>query len=219
MRVKSVVLLSGGLDSSANLAMAVEKDEPLLAITADYGQRASRKEISAARALCDHYGVPHETVELPWLGRLGGSSLTDTAREVPVIAGDSLDDSRITRGTAAAVWVPNRNGILIGVAAAYAERLKAECVLVGFNREEAATFPDNSEKFLQKSAEALALSTANSVRVYSYTVGWDKRQIVTELGRLRNPFPFERVWACYHGGEKPCGECESCRRFARALGR
>lgn len=221
-RKKSVVLLSGGLDSAANLALCRELDEPVLALTVDYGQRAARAEIVAARRLCEHYRVPHETVSIPWLGRLGGSSLTDERACVPSIESAQLDNLAITLQTARCVWVPNRNGVLINIAGAYAERLGAEQVVVGFNREEAATFPDNSGEFLKRATAALALSSANAVRVVSYTTELDKTQIVARVSRLGPgvpAFPFEQVWSCYQGGERPCGACESCRRFERAVGR
>jgi 7-cyano-7-deazaguanine synthase len=213
-----VVLLSGGLDSAANLALCRLEDEPVLALTADYGQRAASAEITAARALCRHFEVRHEVIELRWLGALGGSSLTDSSQEVPEMAADELDELSVARETAKSVWVPNRNGVLISVAAAHAERLGAEQVVVGFNAEEAVTFPDNSIEFLRRSTAALELSTATRVRVACYTSEWDKTKIVAELRERVPAFPFESVWSCYLPGPRPCGACESCRRQARALG-
>lgn len=218
MKQKSVILLSGGLDSAANLAICAEQDDPLLALTCDYGQRAVSSEIRAASELCAHYGVRHEVVPLQWLGSLGGSSLTEHSQSVPRLATSQLDDLSVIRDTARSVWVPNRNGVLIQVAAAYAERMGASQVLVGFNREEATTFPDNSASFLMKATEALHFSTATQVKLASYTLQWDKKEIVAELKKLTRPFPFEKVWSCYFSGERPCGECESCQRFKRAIG-
>ena len=97
-----------------------------------------------------------------------------------------------------------------------AERLGAERVVVGFNREEATTFPDNSEDFLERATRALELSTANQVRVFSYTVSWDKREIVARLRKELPEFPFHLLWSCYLGGDRPCAQCESCQRSARA---
>ena len=216
-RAKSVILLSGGLDSSANLALCSAWDRPALALTANYGQRAFEPEVSAARSLCEYYGVKHEVVELAWLGQLGGSSLTATSQSVPMLDPSLLDDEATTTASAKAVWVPNRNGVLINVAAAYAERMGATRVVVGFNIEEAATFPDNSQEFLKRASDSLAYSTANAVAVHCYTTQWNKRRIVAELRGLDRAFPFERVWSCYHGGAVPCGRCESCRRLDRAL--
>lgn len=216
---RSVILLSGGLDSAANLALCAELDEPVLALTVDYGQRAFEPELRAARALCEYYGVRHERLDLRWLGRLGGSSLTSHEQDVPEIATSLLDDARTTQATAKSVWVPNRNGVLINAAAAYAERLGASRVVVGFNAEEAATFPDNSAEFLKRASDALAYSSGEgAVSVFCYTTEMDKKRIVAKLRGLARPFPFDRLWSCYHGGEKPCGSCESCRRLARALG-
>ena len=215
--VSSVVLLSGGLDSSANLAFACARDRVSLALHVDYGQRAEASEWKAAKKLAEYYGVKLEKLDLRWLGALGGSSLTETSREIPTLEHAELDTLPKIRETAKAVWVPNRNGVLIQAAAAYAERMGAKRVVVGFNREEATTFPDNTQDFLERSSHALELSTQNGVAVFCYTTAWDKQEIIEELKKLPKRFPHELVWSCYHSGETPCGKCESCGRRARAL--
>lgn len=218
LRKKSVVLLSGGLDSAANLAFCREMDDPVLAITVDYGQKAATRELEAAERWCRYYDLPHQIVDLKWLGKMGGNSLTEQDRSIPQLRVDELNDVSITRKSGHQVWVPNRNGVLIHVAAAYAERMDASQVVVGFNREEAATFPDNSVDYLTRVNEALAFSTSNQVQVSCYTLLWDKRQIVAELKKLSKKFPFEMIWSCYEGGDKPCERCESCQRLRRAMG-
>jgi 7-cyano-7-deazaguanine synthase len=218
--VPSIVLLSGGLDSAANLALCVERDQVSLVLTADYGQRAARREIQAACELCRYYGVPHEVVELKWLGALGGSSLTSASPDhdlPPEIKAQDLDRFSVTKGTAKQVWVPNRNGVLINVAASFAERRGAKRVVVGFNREEAVTFPDNSGDFLRRAGDSLALSTANGVEAFCYTTALVKTEIVALLRTLPKPFPFSKLWSCYLGGKTPCGNCESCQRLKRAI--
>ena len=214
--MKSVVLLSGGLDSSANLAFARHFDDPVLALTIDYGQKAAPGELKASRAFAEYYGVPHRVLDLKWLGALGGSALTSDSLEVPKLESSQLDDLSVTRTTGARVWVPNRNGLFINAAAAIAETLGANQVVVGFNKEEAATFPDNSAQFLGVSTLALRYSTRNGVKVISYTEMMVKTEIVRALSNLPVKFPFERVWSCYHGGVDPCGTCESCKRLERA---
>jgi 7-cyano-7-deazaguanine synthase len=218
-RLKSLILLSGGLDSSANLAFARHFDEPVLALTVDYGQKAAAPELRAAEALARHYRVPHRVVELKWLGALGGSALTESALEVPAIESGELDDLSKTEKTASKVWVPNRNGVLINVAAALAESMGAQQVVVGFNYEEARTFPDNSPQFIGVSTLALKYSTRSGVKVISYTEMMTKSDIVEALAKLPDPFPMELVWPCYEGGAVVCGKCESCRRFQRATGK
>jgi 7-cyano-7-deazaguanine synthase len=219
-RRKSVILLSGGLDSTANLAFADYFDEVVLALTIDYGQRAVKPEIAAAKKFCEYYQVSHRILDLKWLGELGGSALTSHSIDVPTMAADQLDDQKASETSAKAVWVPNRNGLMINVAAAIAESMKAQQVVVGFNKEEAATFPDNSSQFLGVASLALRYSTGNHVKVSCYTDMMVKTEIVQALQNLPKKFPFESVWSCYHSGEstsgKMCGECESCKRFFRA---
>ena len=214
-----MVLLSGGLDSSANLAFARHFDDPVLAVTVNYGQKAWPGELKASQAFARHYRVEHRILDLAWLGALGGSALTSGALEVPALASGQLDDLAATQKTASQVWVPNRNGLFINAAAAIAESIGARQVVVGFNKEEAATFPDNSAQFLGVATLALRYSTRNSVKVISYTEMMVKTEIVEALGNLAEPFPFDLVWSCYEGGEKPCGKCESCRRLERARGK
>lgn len=217
MKRSSVVLLSGGLDSAANLAMATERDRPVLAITFDYGQRALKGETTAAKKFAEYYGVAHKIVEIRWLKDLGESRLTAKPGSLDLLKSNELDNQARAEESAKAVWVPNRNGVLINVAAAFAEDLKAEQVIVGFNAEEAATFPDNSSAYMQAATDSLKYSTANSVRVHSYTVNQSKIEIVRELKKLSRPFQFDWVWSCYDASEKPCGACESCLRLKRAI--
>lgn len=217
LRTSSIVLLSGGLDSTANLAMAMEHDTVVLALHVDYGQRAEPSEWRASEKLCAYYHVKLEKISVPWLGSLGGSSLTDRSKAIPELERSELDTLPKIQDSAKSVWVPNRNGVLINIAASYAERFGAKRVLVGFNREEATTFPDNSEAFLDQCTKALTYSTMNGVEVYCYTTRMDKVEICESLKKLSTPFPHALVWSCYHAGDTPCGRCESCGRHDRAL--
>ena len=204
--MKAVALLSGGLDST--VAFAIRAKDTLLALTVDYGQRAARREIASARRIASRYRVPHRVIRLPWLS---GGALTDRTRRLPR---PNLHSTRETQESAAAVWVPNRNGVFIAAAAAIAESLGAARIVVGFNREEAATFPDNSAHFLQATNKALELSTRTSVRVESPTLPWDKRRIVREARKRR--ISLDGIWPCYEGGRTWCRTCESCLRSLRA---
>jgi 7-cyano-7-deazaguanine synthase len=214
--IKSVVLLSSGLDSTVNLYEARRQSEVVMAITVNYGQRAAAREIEFARRHCELFGIRHKVVELSWFADFTQTSLVNTENEVPVGDRIRIDDLESSEKTARAVWVPNRNGILLNVAAAYAEGAGASWIVPGFNAEEATTFPDNSEDYLNAVTQALAYSTANKVEAKCFTVRLNKTEIVRrgrELG-----VRFDLIWPCYFGGEKPCGQCESCQRFNRAVG-
>jgi 7-cyano-7-deazaguanine synthase len=212
---KSVVLLSGGLDSTVNLLAAREESQVTLALTFDYGQRAVQREIQAAKKITQHFQIPHQVLALPFFKDWGQSSLTDHRKSVPKGSEVSIDDMQTSQETAKSVWVPNRNGIFLNIAAGFAESMKADQIIPGFNREEAATFPDNSKEFLQASTAALAYSTSNHVQVRCLTTDLNKVEIV-KLG-LKLQIDWSWIWPCYFSGEKWCGECESCLRSKRAL--
>jgi 7-cyano-7-deazaguanine synthase len=160
-------------------------------------------------------GLRHRAIELPWLADITGTALVDRASPLPGLAADELDDRQKTLASAAAVWVPNRNGVFINVAAAFAESLGCEAVVVGFNAEEGQTFPDNTPEFAAAASAALAYSTQTHVRVVSATQHLTKAEIVA-LGRQLGA-PLAHVWSCYEPGPEPCGKCESCLRSARAF--
>lgn len=215
---KAIVLLSGGLDSTVAAWLLRPKVEPVLALTVDYGQKAAARELAASYALALRLGVQHRTVFIPFLREAARGALVDQRTDVPRPSAAELDDVRgAAARSAAAVWVPNRNAVLVTMAATWAEVNGVDHVVCGFNREEAATFPDNSPAFIEAMNRTLALSTRNAVRVLAPTIGMDKAEIVT-AGRAAGA-PIDLCWSCYLGGPAPCGTCESCRRFQRALER
>lgn len=212
--MKSIVLLSGGLDSAVNLANAVKNGEVKLCLTFDYGQRAAAQEITHAEKLSKHFDADHKVLRLEFFNCFR-SALTSDKIPIPEIDKESLDDLQITKETAKSVWVPNRNGIFINIAAAFAENIGADTVITGFNAEEAKTFLDNSEEYVLAINKALQYSTSNGVRVISYTQRLNKEEIVC-LGKRLN-VPWDYIWGCYYGGTKMCGRCESCMRYFRSL--
>lgn len=205
--MKGVAILSGGLDSTVSLAAATRKMDVVLAITFDYGQRAAKRERAAAAAIAKHYRIPHRVIAVPWLAELTGTALVNRRAELP--------RNEMSVRSAKAVWVPNRNGVFIEIAAAHAESMGATRLITGFNKEEAVTFPDNSPEYVAAVNRALSFSTANGVRVVSFTGNLEKKGIV-RLGR-RLGAPLEHLWPCYEGGRTWCGQCESCLRSRRAL--
>lgn len=211
----AIVLLSGGLDSALNLALAHKEKKARLALTVRYGQRADNQEVKSAEALCRHYGVELQVVDMTWLGKVNPTGLTRSDQKLPEPSIAQLDSREFSMPSMRAVWVANRNGVFLNLAAAFAEALNEQEVLVGFNVEEASTFPDNSENFLEATNRALAYSTLNGVKVASYTVQWDKTRIIKECLELQ--LPLDLVWSCYQAGPDRCWTCESCKRSERAF--
>jgi len=211
----AVILLSGGLDSALNLALAAREGKAATALTMRYGQRAEAPELTAAQALARHYGVRWRDVDMQWLGAVNPTSLTRGEQALPNLEIHELDKMELATPSMRAVWVANRNGVFLNIAAAFAEALGENEVMVGFNKEEAATFPDNSQSYIEAVNHALSFSTLNGVKVSSYTTQWDKSRILAtaiEIG-----LPLNLVWSCYEAGPERCWKCESCRRSERAL--
>jgi 7-cyano-7-deazaguanine synthase len=211
---RSIVLLSAGLDSAVNLQRAHQETQVVRVLTFDYGQHSAGREIAAARAMCGRLRLRHRVVRLPWLAQVSESALTRDDRHLPHPRREDLD-SPAAEQTARAVWVPNRNGVFVSIAASFAEALDCDLIVTGFNAEEAATFPDNSPGFVRAANRLLRFSTLRAPRLISYTQNLDKAAIV-RLGRDIGA-PLELVWSCYRGGVEHCWRCESCLRLRRAL--
>lgn len=211
--MKSIVLLSSGLDSTVAFKEAFDRCNEVVCITFDYGQRAKEKEISFARTICEKYKVGHFVIGLPWYGAFRGALTGGGA--MPKISGLELDDMEITQKTAEQVWVPARNVVFLSIGAAFAENFKYDLVVTGFDAEEAATFPDNTPEFVERFNEMLKFGTLAKTSVYTPLISMAKTDIV-KLG-LEIGAPFEWSWSCYEGLEKPCGVCESCLRRKRAF--
>jgi 7-cyano-7-deazaguanine synthase len=211
--VTALALLSGGLDSTVAAALHRARTGPVeLGLCVDYGQRAAEPERRAAEAVGAALGFPVLTTTLPLLAEITDTALVRRGRPVPHPEPGRLDAD--ASATADAVWVPNRNGVLVNLAAALAEARGLRFVIVGFNAEEAATFPDNTPRFVESLNACLQDSTRGRVTVVCPTLHLTKAQLLAEGLAVGAPVQFS--WSCYEGGARPCGRCESCRRRERA---
>lgn len=210
----AIALLSGGLDSVVAAGLWLDAGGSIpLCLVFDYGQRAAAREAEASARFAKRHGLRWERVALPWLAAVSqqaGSALVDAAATLPQGTTAAPGDESSAR----AVWVPARNCVFLSIAAAYAEALDADAVLAGFNREEAATFPDNSEAFVRVAGQLLGLGTKRGVQVEAPVQGLDKAGIVAAARRLG--IGRADLWSCYRGDAEPCGRCESCLRSERA---
>ncbi len=197
---RAVVLASGGLDSLVSLARARRELDVRLVLFCDYAQTAVENERNAVLGVVNYYGLPFREVDLKWLGELAPGGMSGGAGDL-----SCLDD----------VWVPNRNGVFLNVAAAYAEDYGCGLIVTGFNREEAAEFPDNSREFVEAASRCFEFSTRGGVKVVSYTLDMTKREILLEGMKLKAPLSL--VWSCYRSGTVMCGKCPSCLKLRTAL--
>jgi 7-cyano-7-deazaguanine synthase len=205
MKLKSIILLSGGLDSTVSAVIAKHKTDPLFALTIDYGQRAAKMEIAASKKICRVLKIKHKSIKLPIFKEFKNLALLQSNKNISAKKFSRLKD----------VWIPNRNGLFINIAACLAEYYHADIIVTGFNQEEAAEFPDNKPQFMAAINHALMFSTLTKVKVTSYVADYTKKQIY-KIG-LKYNAPLKYVYSCYLGKKEMCGKCGSCKKLLKAL--
>ena len=206
---KGIVLLSGGLDSLVSLGLCIKSHGVSLAITFDYGQKSAEYEIKASKNICDYYKITHKVITLDWLKEVTHTTLVNNDK---VPEGDALRDGS---QSAKKVWVPNRNGLFLNIAGAFADGEDYDYIIIGANKEEAQTFPDNTQEFLNRVNSEFEYSTLKHPQIVAPLINSDKNDIVKLA--LDNNIPLNFVRSCYNGGEKHCGRCECCVRLKNAL--
>lgn len=207
---KAIVLLSGGLDSSTCLGVAVRKygSENVHAVTVTYGQRHS-KETGCAKDVADHYGVPLHMIDLTEIFAGANCSLLSGSKEdVPY---GTYYEQKHDKGVS--TYVPFRNGLMVSAIASKALSIDSDAawnIYLGVHSDDTAgdAYPDCSEEFVSAINEAVGIGTYGQVSVTAPFVGLHKSDIV-RVG-LEIGVPYELTWSCYKGGEKQCGKCATC---------
>lgn len=207
--MKSLILLSGGLDSLVSLGLKKEELNITLALTFDYGQKSVQQEIQTSKKICDYYNLEHIIIKLDWLKDITHTSLV-AKDNIPT--GESLV---LSERTAKSVWVPNRNGLFLNIAGSFADSEDYDYILIGANKEEGQTFPDNTQEFIDSINAEFLYSTRKHPKVVAPLINYVKNDIV--MLALKHGIPLELTRSCYQGGEKHCGICESCLRLKHAL--
>lgn len=199
---RTVVVASGGLDSTVALALHHHRRQQLITVTVNYGQR-HRRELDAAAAVAEHYGADHVQVDVPALaGVLGGSALTDPGVEVPL--------GHYAAPSMAATVVPNRNAILANIAVGVAVARKADAVVLGVHAGDHPIYPDCRPSFVAALNQCVAQATAgyHTPNVEAPFVTWTKDEVVRLGSLLRAPLGL--TWSCYQDGILHCGRCGTC---------
>ena len=210
---KCVVLFSGGIDSTTALYWARARYAEVHALTFDYGQR-HRVEIRMARRIARRLGIPHAVLRVD-LARIGGSALTD-----PRIAVPKHRRFLKTPGGPPATYVPFRNGILLALAAGWAEARGLTDLVCGFNTIDSPDYPDTRPAFIRAMTRAINAGTKAAfgsppLRVVAPFVRMKKSGIIA-LG-LALGADYAHSITCYSGAERPCGACSACLLRARGF--
>jgi 7-cyano-7-deazaguanine synthase len=205
---RAVVLLSGGLDSSTVLAVAMKEGFEVHCLSVDYGQR-HKGELAAARRVARELGAASHRAARVSLSLFGGSALTDASIAVP--KGRS---AAAMGGDIPVTYVPARNTVLLSVALAWAEVLGASDIFLGVNAIDYSGYPDCRPEFLRAFERLARVATRAGVqggrmRIRAPLLRLGKAAIV-RLG-VRLGVPYHLTLTCYDPvRDRACGRCDAC---------
>jgi 7-cyano-7-deazaguanine synthase len=202
---RSVVLLSGGLDSATALAIARARGDECHTIAFDYGQR-HRAELAAARRVsASLHAAAHRELRVG-LDAFGGSALTDKRIAVPEQAGTGIP----------VTYVPARNTVFLSLALALAEVVDADRIVIGVNFVDYSGYPDCRPEYIAAFQHVARLATKRGVEGGALTIdapliNLSKADIIRrgqELG-----VDYSLTVSCYQADDegRACGRCDSCR--------
>lgn len=216
--MKALVLSSGGVDSTTALGLAVSKygKENVIALSVSYGQKHD-KEIQAATAVAEYYGVEQLFLDLSLIFQYSNCSLLQQSTEV-IPKESYAEQIEQTKGEKpVSTYVPFRNGLFLSSAASIALSRECDVIYYGAHADDSAGFayPDCSPEFNNAMNEAIWEGSGHQLRIEAPFVNVSKAEVV-KTG-LALGVPYELTWSCYEGGERPCGTCGTCIDRAAAF--
>ncbi|KAB2640154.1 MAG: 7-cyano-7-deazaguanine synthase QueC [Verrucomicrobia bacterium] len=198
--MKVVVLLSGGLDSVTALHEALAEHGVVASLSFDYGAKHHARELPMAAWQSEKAGIPHVTLRLPFVAEEFRSDL--------LVSGGAIPDGHYEEESMKSTVVPFRNGIMLSIAAGFAESRGAEAIVIAAHSGDHAIYPDCREEFLNPMADAIRAGTYARIELLRPFVSIDKAGIVRRGAALG--VDFSHTWSCYKGGEIHCGSCGTC---------
>ena len=207
MKMKAVVLVSGGLDSTTCLAIAREQNFDLYALTLNYGQRHDH-ELNSARMIIDFFNIhDHSIIDID-LAQFGGSALTDQI-DVPKKRDLSdMDEIPVT-------YVPARNTVFLSLALAWAEVLGSFDIFIGVNALDYSGYPDCRPEYISSFEKTANLATkagvsGSSFKIHTPLIDMTKSEII-KVG-LDLGIDYSLTSSCYDPDQdgNPCGLCDAC---------
>ena len=198
--MKAVVLFSGGLDSTVLVQQLIHDQASVRLLSINYGQR-HKKELSHSARIATSMNLPHRILDLPDLAELlSGSSLTDSSVELP--------EGHYAEESMKSTVVPNRNMILLAMAAGYALSIDFDTVAYAAHAGDHTIYPDCRPVFADAMQNALQLADWKDLRLHRPFVNLTKAELVRIGAKLGAPLHL--TWSCYAGDESHCGKCGTC---------
>ncbi|WP_276970028.1 7-cyano-7-deazaguanine synthase QueC [Ferrimicrobium acidiphilum] len=209
IRKPAVVLVSGGLDSTTTLAIALSEGYAPYALSFNYGQRHVI-ELDSARKVVESLGVVQHVVVDIDLRLFGGSALTSSI-EVPHHAEVSELEPTIP-----VTYVPARNTVFLSLALAWSETLNASDIFIGVNALDYSGYPDCRPGFIGAFERMANLATKAGVEgrqklhIHTPLIELTKAQII--LRGMSLGVDYQLTHSCYDPTPlgRACGTCDSC---------
>ena len=213
MNSRSIVLVSGGMDSCVTAALARAENDELAFLHISYGQRTEARERQAFNDVADHYGIEKRLdVSIEYLAKIGGSSLTDENM--------SVTDADLASTEIPTSYVPFRNANMLAIATSWAEVIGAGSIYIGAVAEDSSGYPDCRPEFYAAFQQTINTGTKpdTHIEVRTPIIELSKAEIVRKGIEL--DAPLHLTWSCYRSQDIACGTCDSCalrlRGFADA---
>ena len=204
-KIKAVVLLSGGLDSTTTLAIAQSQNFDCFALSFDYGQK-QKSELKAAANIALQFNATEHRVMKISLSDIGGSALTDDKIDVP----DFVESTDIP-----VTYVPARNTIFLSYALAWAEVLNCQHIFIGVNALDYSGYPDCRQEYINAFETMANLATkqgveGNKTTIHTPLIQLSKAQIIQQ--GLSLGVDYAKTTTCYQANDQgeACGVCDAC---------
>ena len=189
---RSLVLLSGGVDSSTLLAREVREGFQVVPLHIEYGQRGAIRERSSCEAQASSHGLVLEVLDASSLGQ-GFRQRAKKDRDVPF---------------------PHRNLVILAIAVSYAHERSCTRICLSINRDDTEDHPAATEAFIA-SFRATATTLDSRFEIATPLITLRKHEVVL-LGATLG-VDFSQTYSCLVGGDQPCGTCAQCLARQRAF--
>ena len=188
------------MDSVTAFYQAFKDYDVVAALSFDYGSKHNHKEIPFAKYHCELNGVTHQVITMGFVNELFQSNLLQSGGEIPEghYAADNMKQT----------VVPFRNGIMLSIAAGYAESLEVDGLVIAAHAGDHTIYPDCREEFMKAMGDAITYGTYVQIELIRPFIAMDKTQIAARGADLG--VDFSKTWSCYKGGDIHCGKCGTC---------
>lgn len=209
--MKTVVTLSGGLDSSVLATYLLRKElHELRTVSFSYGQRHERAELMAARNVAGALGIPHAVLSL---NGITGRFDPDSSQLLASNPAAAVPEGHYAEDNMKATVVPGRNLLMIAAATAYASSHGYDSVAMAAHSGDHPIYPDCRPQFLMAAATATTLGYGINLL---FPFADRTKAEIAALGSTLDA-PLDMTWSCYNGGAIHCGRCGTCVERAEAF--